>query len=125
MLKTAKIKKVVQEKEYSGAFGKFYYVTVEMENGDKGTISRKTEKAVSEGTELTYTLGEKNGYAVLNEPKTPRIYTKSQQSEAVVALNAAVNFASSLSTTKNHPIADWSPHILALADQFHHWLKNK
>lgn len=52
--KTSKVKKVVSAKPYTGTHGTTIYHNLEMENGDKINIGKKTEQKV--GYELTYEI---------------------------------------------------------------------
>lgn len=68
MSKTAKIVGITGTKERTGPNGTVHYISVEMDNGDKGTIGKKSKDALSVGDELTYELVEKefNGNITYN-----------------------------------------------------------
>lgn len=53
-IKTSKIKTVVSSKPFTNSFGTTIYHSLEMENGDKINIGKKTEQKV--GWELTYEI---------------------------------------------------------------------
>lgn len=54
MIKTSKIKTVVSSKPFTNNYGTTIYHNLEMENGDKISIGKKTEQKV--GWELTYEI---------------------------------------------------------------------
>lgn len=55
-MKTAKIKEILNIRDYDGQHGKTYYFQLEMDNGDTGSIGKKSKDALKVGDELTYEL---------------------------------------------------------------------
>mgnify|MGYP003409221262 CR=1 FL=1 len=56
MPNTSTIKEVLNVREWSGDKGTFYYFQLEMDNGDLGTIGKKSKDALKAGDSLTYEI---------------------------------------------------------------------
>jgi hypothetical protein len=56
MAQTSTIKEIKGVKPWDGKHGKVYYFNLEMANGDKGEIGKKSETALKIGDPLTYEL---------------------------------------------------------------------
>lgn len=68
-MKTSKIKKVVTVKPHTNSHGTTFYHNLEMENGDKINIGKKSNQ--QEGWELTYEIVEE-GQQEFNKAKAVR-----------------------------------------------------
>jgi hypothetical protein len=80
-MKTAKILEITGTKQREGQNGTVHYISVVMENGDKGTIGKKSADALKIGDELTYTIESKehngNTYYTIKEIKDNNFQKKS------------------------------------------------
>lgn len=138
MGKTAKIEKITGSKERTGPNGTVHYISVEMDNGDKGTIGKKSKDALSVGDELTYELVEKefNGNITYNikEVKENTFqkksggYTRNYKADFI---SFAMSYAKDLSVAgkidmfvkKNNNEIDLA--ICESADLIYHWMCTK
>lgn len=56
MTKTATITKVGPIKSWNGTNGTIFYHSIQLDNGDAGSLGKKSEGAVKEGDQITYKL---------------------------------------------------------------------
>jgi hypothetical protein len=104
MQKTAKIVAITGTRPRESKNGTVHYISVEMDNGDKGTVGKKTPDALKIGDELTYTLESKehngNTYYSLKEikkewtPKAGGSYSRNYKADYIsFALSYAKDLA--------------------------------
>lgn len=130
-IKESKVKEIKGIKPYNGTYGMIYYFTVEMENGDKGEVSKKSESGLKVGSPLKYTLETKNGYVKLKEFKENSFKGGqgfNKPSIAAIALESAARVvAGSMAGGGQYKeLSEKTPHVVTkLADHFHNWLKEK
>lgn len=56
--KTSTIEDILGVRPYDGQNGRIYYYDILLENGDRGSIGKKSDDALSVGQRLTYTAEE-------------------------------------------------------------------
>ena len=126
-IKTSKIKKVESAKPYAGKHGTTIYHNLEMENGDKINIGKKSEQKV--GWELTYEIideGQEYNKAKTAQKVESPVSTNSSfptpKNEGVqrmiVAQNSITNSVNFHSGDSPSEIAD----VLATAEKFFNWV---
>ena len=129
---TSKVKEIKTVKKFDGDRGTTWYFTVEMENGDKGQVAKKTEDGLKAGDALTYTLDKSGRYVKLKElrvNKFARSYGDGKPSgNAVIALTLAkdvmvANLAAGGKTLAMDSVL--CNKMTAFAEQLHEWLKAK
>jgi hypothetical protein len=124
----SKVKEIKTVKEFNGDRGSTWYFTVEMENGDKGQIARKSEAGLKVGQEVTYELDNSGRYMTLREPKpnTGSYRRGPVTNHAVTALMLSTQIAGANITAGRKAIAmngDLTQRITGLADGLAKWLK--
>lgn len=127
-IKTSKIKTVVSTKSYTGTHGITIYHNLEMENGDKINIGKKSEQKV--GWELTYEItdegqeynkaksAKKEEASIQNNGSgfiTPKNEGVQRMIVAQSSISSAVAFLKEMG-----PVEDAD--ILALADKFFNYV---
>ena len=129
---TSTVKDIKTVKKFQGERGVTWYFTVEMDNGDKGQVGKKTEDGLKSGDTLTYTLDKSGRYVRLKEP-SPYGYTAGNsrwktESTAVIALTLAkdimvANLAAGGKTLAMD--AALGTKMTTFADHLQQWLKAK
>lgn len=120
-------------RRFEGQHGVTYFFTIEMENGDKGDIAKKSPDAIKPGMELKYTL-ETNarGFQTIKEfkPNSGRSYgnkaAPAVQSNAALSLSLAVQLAVANIGKATEPIKlenGLGQRVMSIASQFNGWLK--
>lgn len=129
MIKTSKIKTVVSSKPFTNNYGTTIYHNLEMENGDKISIGKKTEQKV--GWELTYSIvdeGQEYNKAK-SEKKEEQVNTvnggqapkNDWVQRLIVAQNSVTNAVNYHSI--HNPVDDKD--ILVTAQKFFDWVISK
>lgn len=128
--KTAKVTGILECRKWDGPKGTIYFHKIELDNGETGSIGKKTENAFKVGDSLTYT-SEESEYglkfkAVQNGFGGNGFGGKSSGSPASFALSYSKDLMCSLvaagktSDLKAQEIADAA---LVVATKFNDWLK--
>lgn len=131
-MKTAKVKEIKAVRAWTGGSKPMWFFTVEMDNGDKGDVTRFQENGLRVGDELTYKIeqsGPNGQYTKLAEERKSGKFGGggAKQSNASIALNAATQLAAANVTANGSPLKldELGPKVLGLADVFHRWLEGK
>ena len=121
MEKTSKIIKSEFKNEWTGQNGTVYYHTLELENGDRGSIGTKSKNPdkLAVGQELTYTI-ENDKIKAVNKPFVKGGGFKSEPFEHKCA-GYAMAYAKDLVVGEKVEIKD----LLPTADKIYNWLLSK
>jgi len=126
---TSKVKEIKTVKKFQGDRGTTWYFTLEMENGDKGQVAKKTEDALKVGDALIYTLDKSGRYVKLKEPRVTNFARscgdRKPYDNAVIALTLAkdvmvANLAAGGKTLAMNSVL--CNKMTAFAEQLHEWL---
>jgi hypothetical protein len=127
-MKESKIKRVINVREYNGSYGTTFYHTLELENGDKGSIGKSKPDALKPGDVLRYEVDTSSGKVKFREPKTNRTFgsPRPAESKAAVALACATRLAAANITASGRPLEmneNLSKRITTVAGDLLKWLK--
>lgn len=131
-MKTAKIEKIIKVNPWTGSNGVVFYHQLEMDNGDKIEIGKKTELAI--GQELTYEITdsqqEYNKAKAVNPNYSAGGYSKQfKKGTGSSSASFALSYAKDVYTAHGANLEDLEPgtvanYICALADEFLSWLND-
>lgn len=129
-MQTSKVKEIKQVRSWNGGKTPMWFFAVEMENGDKGDVTRFKEDGLRVGDELTYKVEPNGNYTRLTEEKknTGRSFGGAvKPSNASVALQVAGQIAAANISVSDKPVemASLTPRITAMADALYSWLEGK
>ena len=121
MEKTSKIIKSEFKNEWTGQNGTVYYHTLELENGDRGSIGAKSKNPdkLAVGQELTYTI-ENDKIKAVNKPFVKGGGFKSEPFEHKCA-GYAMAYAKDLVVAGNVK----TEQLIGTADKIYEWLLSK
>ena len=121
--KTAKVTDVPTIREWKSPEGRsIYYHTVVLDNGDKGSVGKKTSGAIKEGDTLNYTIDGDKIKEVFQNNGFGGFKGGQRGSSASFALSYAKDLVSA-GHVKLDTIKDMTEATIAVANRFHSWLK--
>lgn len=129
-MKTAKIQTIKGTRKWDGPNGTVYYFDVLMDNGDTGSIGKKSDSALKEGDQLTYELeeserGNKIKPVVENNFRGGGGFQKQPSNPASFALSYAKDLAVANINKSDKPLEmdSLATKVIATAEKFNNWLK--
>jgi hypothetical protein len=126
--KTSKVKEIKTVREFKGDKYSTWYFTVEMENGDKGQVQRRSEGGLKTGEMLTYIVDTSGRFVTLKEQRqNSGGYRRAPAtSHAVTALMLSVQITAANITASGKTLTmngDLTRKITGFADGLAKWLK--
>lgn len=128
MEKTAKVEAVLNVREWKNPTTQqvIYYHTIELDNGDKGSIGKKVSGAIKEGDSLTYTIdGDRIKQVMTNNGFGGGFKGGgSRGSTASFSLSYAKDIV--IAAMPHHPdktVNEWVEATKAIAGKLNTWLK--
>lgn len=125
---TAKVKEIVDVREWSGPNGMVYYHKLVMDNGDQGELGKKKNNAFQPGDSLTYTIESTQYGNKFKEVQQNGFGGGKQQqrgSSASFALSYAKDIAVANIAKSDKPLEmeALAGKVIATAGKFNAWLK--
>jgi hypothetical protein len=126
--KTAKVEDVIQIREWTNPTTKqvIYYHVIALDNGDKGSVGKKSRDAVKVGDTLTYTIdGDKIKQVQPNGFGGGFRGAPQKSSSASFALSYAKDIAVANINKSDKPLEMYAlaDKVIATATKFNAWLK--
>lgn len=129
---TAKVVEILATRKWDGDRGTVYYQTLKMDNGDTGSIGKKTENHFKVGDSITYTKHQRGEYTDFKEVRSGGGFGGGGRggggkSNPQVALECATRVF--LERNRVNPVetetAKIGDGIVTLANKFNDWLATK
>lgn len=123
-MKTAKVTAVTGVRPYDGKFGRVFYHQIELDNGDKGSVGKKSENAVKVGDVLNYEINGDNIKLIQPQQGNGFKGGQSRGSSASFALAYAKDLmVAAMPLHPEVPVSQWVEVSLSAAKKFQGFLK--
>lgn len=122
-MKTATVKEVGNVRKWEGAKGDVYYHFITLDNGDKGSIGKKTPGAIKAGDKLEYTIeGDKIKQVM---PQRQGSSNKPSTAAMALAFSKDIAIAYLAKTDKEVSMDQLAERTMTIAAKFHDWVKER
>lgn len=125
-MKTAKVTEVRGVRPWNGKNGTIFYHDIVLDNGDRGSIGKRSEGSIKVGDVINYTI-DGGRISVLNPNNGPRgsFIGKPAASPAAMAMSYAKDLvvANLAKSEKPLDMAALADRVINTADRFNAWIK--
>lgn len=122
-MKTATVKEVGNVRKWEGPRGDVYYHFIELDNGDKGSIGKRSAGAIKPGDKIDYTI--EGGKIKQVMPQRQGFGNKPSTAAMSLAYSKDIAIAYLAKTDKEVTMEQLAERTMTIAAKFHDWIKER